>query len=99
VVDLVLKLSKNPSATKFVRRNAQKIIWDTETMARTWVGHWEWARGKSDVLNAVVIMESCQACEGDLLMLADGYHCLSCGHYDIDLGESANRESPGDLLG
>jgi glycosyltransferase involved in cell wall biosynthesis len=76
---LILKLTQNPDAFKYVQRIARGVIWDTDTMVRVWEGHWRWwfggqARGE-------VMMDPCPACGSERLWLADGYHCTGCGWY------------------
>jgi glycosyltransferase involved in cell wall biosynthesis len=77
--ELILKLAQNPQASAYVRRNAQTMMWDTDTMVRVWLRHWDWwFEGKP---LAAPAGGECPQCGGVSLWLADGYHCTVCGIY------------------
>ena len=76
---LILKLAQNPDSFWYIQRNAQGVIWDTDTMVRVWEGHWRWWFGGQDPEE--LPMEPCPACDSQRLWLADGYHCTGCGRY------------------
>ena len=82
--ELIVALESNPGASGYVRRNAQHVIWDTDTMVRVWEGHWEWwfRKQSGNAYRALPAgMAGCPHCGGGRLWLADGYHCLVCGRY------------------
>lgn len=86
--DLIHYLVKHPRFADFVRSQAQSIVWDWPTMARTWAGHWRWALADSASAAASLLAEGigvCPLCAGRWLPLADGYHCVECGHYSLSL--------------
>lgn len=78
VAKMALALVNAPDFSTFIRRNAQAAVRDWETVARAWVGHWEWAMDRS---GRQAWADHCPDCGGLLLPLADGFHCVSCGLY------------------
>lgn len=73
-------LAEHPGYAAYVRDQARKIPWTWDRMARVWAGHWHWK------LEAAIDPEPspaarCPRCDGRLLLLADGAHCLGCGQY------------------
>jgi glycosyltransferase involved in cell wall biosynthesis len=80
---LINQLITHPDYMEYVRRNAVNSPFSWETIARTWEGHWDWHFGKgipgSSSFNETI--GACELCSGALLMLADGLHCIQCGHY------------------
>jgi glycosyltransferase involved in cell wall biosynthesis len=76
---LILKLTQNPHALRYVQKNAQTVVWDTDTMVQVWEGHWQWWFTGRPVDDAG--REKCGSCGGQILWLADGYHCVKCGKY------------------
>lgn len=95
--ELIRYLVEHPHYAEFVRRQAQSIVWDWPTMARTWVGHWQWALADEASAAAQLLAERlgvCRLCGGRLLPLADGYHCISCGHYTLKLDGGTHEETP-----
>ena len=84
--DLIQYLQKHPGYANYIRKNAQSAIWDWNTMARSWIGHWEWALADLEEAERRLSSEligSCGECGGQWLPLADGYHCISCGYYSL----------------
>jgi glycosyltransferase involved in cell wall biosynthesis len=82
--ELIAQLVARPDHAAYVRRNATTVPWDWDTMARTWVGHWDWAldaagRGSAPPTSLGL---RCDECGGPYLPLSDGYHCTACGRYD-----------------
>lgn len=80
----ILALTRNPDGLAYLRRNAQGVIWDTDTMARVWEGHWGWWFRNHGSKNREAEPSDgfpCPACGGKRLLLADGYHCVGCGLY------------------
>ena len=78
VAQMALTLVSAPDFSSTIRHNAQAAVRDWETVARTWVGHWEWAMHVSE---RRMWADPCPDCGGLQLPLADGYHCASCGLY------------------
>jgi glycosyltransferase involved in cell wall biosynthesis len=80
--DLVSYFVEHSAHAWYLRHNATSVPWDWNTMARTWVGHWDWLarKGESDASDGAPEF-ACRECGGRLLALADGYHCLACGVY------------------
>jgi glycosyltransferase involved in cell wall biosynthesis len=78
VARMALALASASDFSRFIRRNAQAAVRNWETVAQTWVGHWEWAMHGSE---RQVWADPCPDCGGPQLPLADGYHCASCGLY------------------
>lgn len=75
----IWQLQENPDLALYLRRHAMQIPWDWDTMARVWTGYWEWfLQGKGTLLPD---RQRCDRCEGRLLVLPDGYHCVQCGWY------------------
>ena len=78
VAQMALTLVSAPDFSSTIRHNAQAAVRNWETVARTWVGHWEWALHTSE---RRMWADLCPSCGGPQLPLADGYHCASCGLY------------------
>lgn len=81
--DLIFELTKNEPWSNYLRRNAKSVIWDTDTVAKTWTDHWRWLldRERSHIAREIARGFPCQSCGGSLLGLSDGYHCTECGEY------------------
>lgn len=77
---LILELHRRPDTVAYLQRNGKRVIWDTDTMVRVWEGHWRWWFEHAPPADASA--GGCAACAGEQLWLADGYHCLRCGHYE-----------------
>lgn len=75
----ILRLNRNPQLAAYIRRNAMNIPWDWDTMAKVWTGYWEWVVHRKGAL--LPDRQRCTRCNGGLLALADGYHCIECGWY------------------
>ncbi len=80
----ILMLSNAPEFSSFIRANAHKtpLLWTTVALA--WEGWWDWLFFGEKL----VISQGCLHCGGDVVVLADGYHCLSCGRYFRKLRET-----------
>jgi glycosyltransferase involved in cell wall biosynthesis len=77
-VEMIQSLIARPEIVERVRRNATAWPLDWDTVAATWVGHWEWLlSGKKQNGD----WWRCEWCGGWALPLADGYHCTECGDY------------------
>ncbi len=89
VVSLILDLMKSPDYMGYIRRNAMQTPFSWQTIAKTWQGHWDWAlfKASKDSSGKYSTME-CTKCGGSLLALADGFHCVECGHYQQALPDS-----------
>ena len=79
-VSIILGLLRDPDRLARVRRNAQALIWDSDTMARVWTAHWAWLLKRSGQ-PAVVETGPCPRCGGESLILEDGHHCTRCSFY------------------
>lgn len=75
----ILRLNRDPQLAAYIRRNAMNIPWDWDTMAKVWTGYWEWIVHRKGAL--LPDRRRCTRCDGGLLALADGYHCIECGWY------------------
>lgn len=82
--NVILELLVNPGYMDYVRRNSIRFPLSWDTVAQTWESHWDWMNetpGRQqeffDSTLARYIL-----CNSSLLMLADGLHCVECGHYD-----------------
>ena len=85
----ILGLMEDQVAGESLRRKAQAVIWECDTMARVWTGHWDWRfsdeKGEA-ASNGAYDAQSCSSCGGRRLLLEDGYHCVGCGWYERDHG-------------
>jgi glycosyltransferase involved in cell wall biosynthesis len=79
----ILRLNQDPQLAAYIRRNAMNIPWDWDTMAKVWAGHWEWVIHRKGTI--LPDRQRCTRCDGGLLSLADGYHCIECGWYHQNL--------------
>jgi len=76
VAERMYELLRDPQAVAQIRRHAQEIPWDSETMSRVWTSHWE------RILDGEPTGEiPCPACAAPALVLDDGRHCETCGRY------------------
>lgn len=80
---LILELAGNPQYMRYVRRNAMRTPLTWSTIANAWIGHWDWyfTQGHKKIAPYSMDEGSCVKCSGKLLALADGLHCVDCGHY------------------
>jgi glycosyltransferase involved in cell wall biosynthesis len=84
---LIADVARRDDFASFIRRNATPWPHDWDTLARAWVGHWDWAlggAGKPSESAWSVGFQPCGECGGEFLALADGYHCESCGYHTRD---------------
>lgn len=82
--DVILRLVEDRDRAAAVRRRAQSIPWDTDTMAGVWSGHWDWwlaGRSRAAGASGLAAHGACPSCGGMRLALADGTHCQGCGVY------------------
>lgn len=77
--NLILKLLKVPDYLEYVRERAQDMPWTWDRQAQVWLAHWDWVlHQRGEFLEDET---RCPACEGNLLLAADGLHCVGCGRY------------------
>jgi glycosyltransferase involved in cell wall biosynthesis len=84
---IIADVASRPDFAAGIRRNATPWPLDWDTLARAWIGHWEWALGgapKPSEAGWSVGFDPCRDCGGEFLALADGYHCVSCGYHTRD---------------
>jgi glycosyltransferase involved in cell wall biosynthesis len=77
--NLILELAEKPHLMAALRANARKVPWTSDLMALTWLQHWAFlleGQAPSDPQP-----DPCQVCRGECVSLADGNHCLVCGHF------------------
>lgn len=85
---LIIELMKNPAYVDYIRTNASQTPFSWQTIAKAWQGHWDWALSTDQTSSlANKISAQCLKCSGALLPLADGFHCIECGHYQLSLPE------------
>jgi len=76
--DIVLSCTRDPAGTARIRRAARAVPWTAERMARTWLEHWAHLLGEHTA--QAESNAPCRTCGASTLTLADGQHCMSCGH-------------------
>ncbi len=76
--DWILKLLREPTSARQMRRHAAAAPLDWDTVARTWEQHWKWRFGGQLKSPGA---DPCAVCGGKLLALADGNHCTRCSRY------------------
>lgn len=84
---IIAAVTSRPDLAAFIRRNATPWPHDWDTLARAWVGHFEWALDgatKPSESDRTVDVDACRECGGGFLALADGYHCTTCGYHTRD---------------
>jgi glycosyltransferase involved in cell wall biosynthesis len=84
-VKLILQLIDQPEYFEYVRKNASQTPFSWQTIAQSWQGHWDWHLNHQPTDS----MGVCSKCKGALIALADGFHCVECGHYQPSLSEIA----------
>lgn len=87
--DRMVDLIRSPSRLDRIRDQARRVPWSSDLMAATWLEHWGYlldGRRPKDGAPA-----RCPVCGGVCLGLADGDHCLVCGHFrPTRLGQRAD---------
>ena len=78
---VIFSLMKNPSYRDFIRRKAMVTPLAWRIVAEAWDGHWTWALSEDRVVGNPFALAPCPSCGGMFLPLADGLHCVGCGHY------------------
>jgi glycosyltransferase involved in cell wall biosynthesis len=88
----ILDLMDHPNEMDRIRDNAISSPLSWETIARSWIGHWNWALSnvKSKPVSNHPLGFSCSLCNGPCFSLSDGLHCLDCGNYQNSSNESIN---------
>ncbi len=94
VVDMIRFLRLNPEYVDFIRQNAVRTPFSWETIVKAWTGHWDWYFSRSTHKNSKleVFPNGCSLCNGILLPLADGLHCVECGHYQQSSHTNLRKE-------
>jgi glycosyltransferase involved in cell wall biosynthesis len=85
----VLEVSRDPETLTRVRRAALLAAKSSDLLARVWVADWERRLGRG---RAEAAAQSCPACGGNTVLLADGLHCLACGTFARGPRPSAEPE-------
>ncbi|MFC2028847.1 glycosyltransferase family 4 protein [Chloroflexota bacterium] len=82
-VSLISTLNNNAGFCNFIRRNAIHTPLSWRVIAKTWEEHWDWFFDPSSIKGEIKIgkFPHCSSCTGELLLLSDGMHCISCGSY------------------
>lgn len=81
---LIMELLTNPGYMNYIRTNSIKFPLTWDMVAAAWESHWDWMTTPTDkqkdlyesTLGKYIFRNR------SLLMLADGLHCVECGHYD-----------------
>ncbi len=81
---LILDLIKQPDFLGYVRQNAVHTPFSWRDIAKAWQGHWDWVLSQAGTSSTFI---PCSKCTGTLIPLADGFHCVDCGHYQPSLPE------------
>jgi glycosyltransferase involved in cell wall biosynthesis len=83
-VDIIWDLSEDIKKLSLLRRNAQRVIWNSKLMARVWLDHWNWVlsrNGNGSFSGVLKAAQPCEVCGKNQLLFPDGFHCMSCGRY------------------
>ncbi len=75
--EIMLALRRDPQWTAFVRGQAASFPFTWDTIARSWISHWE----RLLTGNSRYTLPPCPLCGGGRFALAEGYHCARCGNY------------------
>jgi glycosyltransferase involved in cell wall biosynthesis len=79
---MIQELVCQPGYMNYLRRNSAHSPLNWETVAQTWLGHWNWmSHANSSLEFSSKFSKSCPECNGEWLRLADGLHCRKCGLY------------------
>lgn len=81
---LIVDLIRRPEFANHIRQNAKSTPLDWSTVARVWQGFFTWAvqaKGSAAALAQMKIHGTCVECSSYQILLADGYHCIHCGHH------------------
>jgi glycosyltransferase involved in cell wall biosynthesis len=79
---LILELLQHPDYADYIRRNAVSSPLSWETIVRAMEGHWNWTLDQNHADVNPNSIGYCPDCGSGVLPLADGIHCLTCGHYN-----------------
>lgn len=82
-VRTIIEVLRRSGYMNFIHRNAMHALLTWDMVAEAWEGHWDWLLDRDNArdLKADEQLGKCALCQGNLLPLADGLHCLACGHY------------------
>jgi glycosyltransferase involved in cell wall biosynthesis len=75
----ILTLVRTPELVAKVQRNAAATSLRWSTIARTWIELWDRILGSAREFRDKI--GNCEECHGSCYVLADGYHCITCGHF------------------
>jgi glycosyltransferase involved in cell wall biosynthesis len=80
---LIAELVGNPGYMEFIRRNALHFPLSWDTIAASWESHWNWLLERRGIQAGTTGggLFRCVLCNGKMLLLADGLHCIECGNY------------------
>lgn len=82
--DLISYLNQHTMIADSIRGNAINSPLNWDTIAKSWLEHWNWAIEENkepvDIVNK--LLAPCPECSGKWLPLPDGYHCTGCGRYE-----------------
>ncbi len=73
--DMLLSVARNREFAELLRRQAEAVPLDWETVAATWEQEW------GGEAAALPTGRRCARCSAPWPLFADGYHCLDCGFY------------------
>lgn len=79
----ILELTQKSGYMKYIRSNAIKFPLSWHTVAETWESHWDWLFNREKMLGIMTTstLGKYVLRNDRLLLLADGLHCIECGHY------------------
>jgi glycosyltransferase involved in cell wall biosynthesis len=80
-VELIRSVSERPDLMRNIRRKAASSPFNWGTIAKVWESHLEWLMDGKKAQPLQADWARCAECDGVSLVLADGYHCTSCGHF------------------
>jgi glycosyltransferase involved in cell wall biosynthesis len=79
--EIVRALSLSPEIAEAIRRAARSAPLDWDQVASAWEHYWEWLLGGRVGSDDLATPEGCAECGARCLLLADGWHCQTCGAY------------------
>jgi glycosyltransferase involved in cell wall biosynthesis len=81
---LIHELQQDRTQLEEIRKNAINSTLEWREVALAWEQHWDIVLGNSDI-NQYQTTQACPTCSNKMYGLADGLHCLHCGHFTIKL--------------
>lgn len=82
--ELIHELQQDTRRLEIIRKNAMQSTMDWQEIVQAWEQHWDLVMGNASQ-DQYFAAHACPDCTGDLLHLADGYHCTACGRYHKEL--------------